>query len=315
MKKILITGGMGFIGSNLTMRLIDMGYHVTIVDNLYSSKIKQFKHANEKNYKFINSRLKDIEFKPYDFIYNLACPASPPVYQKDEIFTVETSTIDYIHLLNLALKFDIPIYHSSTSEVYGDPNVHPQTESYLGNVSSWGPRACYDESKRLSETLSFIYKNKYNLNIKVGRIFNTYGPYMDINDGRVISNFITQALKNEDITVYGDGSQTRSLCFVDDLVDLLILIFENNIIAEKPFNMGNPSEISVLEIAETIKDMTNSKSKIIFKDLPQDDPKVRQPDISYIKSLSDWEPKVPLSEGLNTTIQYFDKILNNMESK
>ena len=315
MKKILITGGMGFIGSNLTMRLIDMGYHVTIVDNLYSSKIKQFKHANDNNYKFINSRLKDIEFKPYDFIYNLVCPASPPVYQKDEIFTVETSTIDYIHLLNLALKFDIPIYHSSTSEVYGDPNVHPQTESYLGNVSSWGPRACYDESKRLAETLSFIYKNKYNLNIKVGRIFNTYGPYMDINDGRVISNFITQALKNEDITVYGDGAQTRSLCFIDDLVDLLILIFENNIIAEKPFNMGNPSEISVLEIAETIKAMTNSKSKIIFKDLPQDDPKVRQPDISYIKSLSDWEPKVPLSEGLNTTIQYFDRILNNMECK
>tara|TARA_B100000945_G_scaffold319092_1_gene325501 strand:- start:82 stop:1029 length:948 start_codon:yes stop_codon:yes gene_type:complete len=315
MKKILITGGMGFIGSNLTMRLIHMGYHVTIVDNLYSSKIKQFKDADDHNYKFINSRLKDIEYQPYDFIYNLACPASPPVYQKDEIFTIETSTIDYVHLLNLALKFDIPIYHSSTSEVYGDPNVHPQTESYLGNVSSWGPRACYDESKRLAETLSFIYKNKYNLNIKVGRIFNTYGPYMDINDGRVISNFITQALKNEDMTVYGDGTQTRSLCFIDDLVDLLILIFENDIIAEKPFNMGNPSEISVLEIAETIKKMTNSKSKIIFKDLPEDDPKVRQPDISYINSLSDWKPKVPLSQGLNTTIHYFDKVLNNIEPK
>ena len=204
---------------------------------------------------------------------------------------------------------------ASTSEIYGDPEVHPQPESYRGNVNTFGTRACYDEGKRIAETLCHDYKRIHNVDIKVVRIFNTYGPYMDINDGRVISNFITQALKNEDITVYGDGAQTRSLCFVDDLVDLLILIFENNIIAEKPFNMGNPSEISVLEIAETIKAMTNSKSKIIFKDLPQDDPKVRQPDISYIKSLSDWEPKVTLSEGLNTTIQYFDKILNNMESK
>ena len=311
MKKVLITGGMGFIGSNLTIQLLQKGYHVTIIDNLYSSKVKEFKDANNSNFRFFNKRLKDMDYEKYDFIYNLACPASPPIYQKDELFTVETSTTDYIHLLNMAVQFNIPIYHSSTSEVYGDPNVHPQKESYLGNVSSWGPRACYDESKRLAETISYIYKNKNDLNIKIVRIFNTYGPYMDVNDGRVISNFITQALKGKDITVYGDGSQTRSLCFVDDLVNLLIMLFEKDIKTDNPFNMGNPYEISVMEIAETIKKMTNSDSKIIYKDLPQDDPKVRQPDITLINKISGWKPMVSLESGLKDTITYFDKVLKN----
>ena len=309
MKNILITGGMGFIGSNLTNKLLEKGYHVTVLDSLYSSEEKFFPNASNENFRFLNIDLIDIKFEPYDFIYNLACPASPPRYQSNQLYTLRSSTESFSKLLDMAIKYSIPVYHSSTSEIYGDPLQHPQDESYFGNVNTWGPRACYDESKRLSETLSYIYKIDLGLDIKVGRIFNTYGPLMDINDGRVVSNFIAQALRGEDLTIYGNGNQTRSLCFIDDLVELLIIIFEKNLVFEQPFNMGNDKEITVEEIAKKVISLTNSSSKITYHDLPEDDPKVRMPNLNYVKKISNWQPSTSLSTGLKKTIAYFEKIV------
>lgn len=309
MKRVLITGGMGFIGSNLTNVLLQKGYHVTILDSLYSSEKKSFLDATSRNYKFLNIDLIDIKFEHYDFIYNLACPASPPRYQSNQLYTLRSSTESYSKLLDMAVHHSIPIYHSSTSEIYGDPLEHPQDENYFGNVNTWGPRACYDESKRLSETLSYIYKQEFGLDIKVGRIFNTYGPLMDINDGRVVSNFIAQALRGEDLTIYGDGSQTRSLCYIDDLVRLLVKIFEENLMFDRPFNMGNDKEITIEEIAQKVIMLTNSSSKISYKELPKDDPKLRMPNLKYVKKISNWEPSTSLNDGLKKTIEYFEKIV------
>ena len=310
MKKILVTGGAGFLGSHLCKELIANGNDIICVDNFYTGSKENVAHLLDKpNFELMRH---DITFPLYlevDEIYNLACPASPIHYQHDPVQTTKTSVHGAINMLGLAKRVKAKIFQASTSEVYGDPVIHPQTEDYWGNVNPIGPRSCYDEGKRCAETLFFDYYRQYNLNIKVARIFNTYGPRMHPEDGRVISNFIVQSLKSEDLTIYGDGSQTRSFCYVDDLVDVIIKFMATEKGFTGPMNIGNPDEFTILELAELILELTNSKSELIFKDLPVDDPKQRQPDISLAKEKCGWEPKTQLKEGLQKTIDYFNSIL------
>lgn len=310
--KILITGGAGFIGSHLCERLLNDGNDVLCVDNYFTGTKSNIAHLLD-NHQFELMR-HDVTFPLYvevDQIYNMACPASPIHYQYDPVQTTKTSVHGAINMLGLAKRVNARIFQASTSEVYGDPTQHPQTESYWGNVNTIGPRSCYDEGKRCAETLFFDYFRQHNLDIKVGRIFNTYGPRMRPDDGRVISNFIVQALTEKDITVYGKGDQTRSFCYVDDLVEGVLRLMTTEKGVTGPMNLGNPIEYTILEIAEIIIDQIGSKSKIIFEPLPEDDPKQRQPDISFAKSELNWEANTQLKEGLKKTIQYFDQTLSN----
>ena len=310
--KILITGGAGFIGSHLCERLLNDGNDVLCVDNYFTGTKSNIAHLLD-NHQFELMR-HDVTFPLYvevDQIYNMACPASPIHYQYDPVQTTKTSVHGAINMLGLAKRVNARIFQASTSEVYGDPTQHPHTESYWGNVNTIGPRSCYDEGKRCAETLFFDYFRQHNLDIKVGRIFNTYGPRMRPDDGRVISNFIVQALNEKDITVYGKGDQTRSFCYVDDLVEGILGLMTTEKGVTGPMNLGNPIEYTILEIAEIVIDPIGSKSKIIFEPLPEDDPKQRQPDISFAKSELNWEPKTQLKEGLDKTIQYFDQTLSN----
>jgi UDP-glucuronate decarboxylase len=310
MKRILVTGGAGFLGSHLTERLLNDGHEVIAVDNLYTGSRKNLEpFRNHPNFEFM---IHDITFPLYlevDEIYNLACPASPVHYQHNPTQTTKTSVIGAINMLGLAKRTGAKILQASTSEVYGDPEVHPQPETYWGKVNPIGIRACYDEGKRAAETLFFDYWRQYNLPIKVVRIFNTYGPKMSISDGRVVSNFIVQALIGQDITIYGDGSQTRSFCYVDDLVDGMIAMMDTPEHVVGPMNLGNPVEFTMLELAELVLKYTNSESKITFQALPQDDPRQRQPDIAYARQQLNWEPKIFLDEGLQRTIAYFYQML------
>jgi UDP-glucuronate decarboxylase len=310
--KILITGGAGFIGSHLCERLLNDDNDVLCVDNYFTGTKSNISHLMD-NHQFELMR-HDVTFPLYvevDQIYNMACPASPIHYQYDPVQTTKTSVHGAINMLGLAKRVNARILQASTSEVYGDPTQHPQTESYWGNVNTIGPRSCYDEGKRCAETLFFDYFRQHNLEIKVGRIFNTYGPRMRPDDGRVISNFIVQALTEKDITVYGKGDQTRSFCYVDDLVEGILRLMTTEKGVTGPMNLGNPIEYTILEIAEIVIDQIGSKSKIIFEPLPEDDPKQRQPDISFAKAELNWEPKTQLKEGLDKTIQYFDQTLSN----
>ena len=311
-KRSLITGGAGFIGSHLCEKLLKAGNEVICVDNFFTGSKQNIIHLLENPYFEIIRH--DITFPLYieiDEIYNLACPASPVYYSFDPIQTTKTSVMGAINMLGLAKRLKIKILQASTSEVYGDPEVHPQTESYRGNVNPIGPRACYDEGKRCAETLFFDYYRQLKIKIKVIRIFNTYGPKMQPDDGRVISNFIVQALKNKDITIYGDGSQTRSFCYVDDLVEGIIKMMNSRENFVGPVNLGNPNEFTILELAKKIIKLTDSKSNIIYKLLPEDDPKRRQPDIELAKKELKWEPKIELNEGLKKTINYFERQLSN----
>ena len=310
--KILITGGAGFIGSHLCERLLNDGNDVLCVDNYFTGTKSNIAHLLD-NHQFELMR-HDVTFPLYvevDQIYNMACPASPIHYQYDPVQTTKTSVHGAINMLGLAKRVNARIFQASTSEVYGNPTQHPQTESYWGNVNTIGPRSCYDEGKRCAETLFFDYFRQHNLDIKVGRIFNTYGPRMRPDDGRVVSNFIVQALTEKDITVYGKGDQTRSFCYVDDLVEGILRLMKTEKGVTGPMNLGNPIEYTILEIAEIIIDQIGSKSKIIFEPLPEDDPKQRQPDISFAKSELNWEANTQLKEGLKKTIQYFDQTLSN----
>jgi UDP-glucuronate decarboxylase len=308
-KKVLVTGGAGFLGSFLCERLVEKGLEVLCVDNLYTGTRDNIAHLlGNPHFELMRH---DICFPLYvevDEIYNLACPASPIHYQFDPVQTTKTSVHGAINMLGLAKRLKARILQASTSEVYGDPTVHPQTEDYWGNANPIGLRACYDEGKRCAETLFFDYHRQHGLEIKVARIFNTYGPRMHPNDGRVVSNFIMQALRGEDITVYGDGSQTRSFCYVDDLVEGLIKLMESPADFTGPVNLGNPVEFTILELAEKVISLTGSKSTITRKPLPADDPTQRQPDISLARSNLGWEPALPLEEGLKKTIEYFRQL-------
>ncbi len=310
MKRILVTGGAGFLGSHLCERLLNEGNEVLCVDNLFTGRKSNVHHLmDNKNFEFLRH---DVTFPLYaevDEIYNLACPASPVHYQFDPVQTTKTSVIGAINMLGLAKRLRIKILQASTSEVYGDPEVHPQPESYKGSVSTTGIRACYDEGKRCAETLFFDYQRQHGLAIKVMRIFNTYGPRMHPNDGRVVSNFIVQALKGQDITIFGDGKQTRSFCYVDDNIEGMYRLMNSRDGFTGPVNIGNPGEFTMLELAQLVIEMTGSKSKLVFLPLPQDDPMQRQPIIDLAKKELDWEPQVDLRTGLGKTIQYFDELL------
>jgi UDP-glucuronate decarboxylase len=306
MKRILVTGGAGFLGSHLCERLLASGSDVLCVDNFFTGNKENIKHLlGHPHFELMRH---DVTFPLYvevDEIYNLACPASPVHYQYDPVQTTKTSVHGAINMLGLAKRVKAKILQASTSEVYGDPEVQPQSEAYWGRVNPIGIRSCYDEGKRCAETLFFDYWRQHHLRIKVARIFNTYGPRMQPGDGRVVSNFIVQALNGDDITIYGDGSQTRSFCYVDDLIDALILTMGTSDEFTGPVNIGNPSEISILALAKIVIELTDSKSKLVFKPLPQDDPKQRQPDIDLAKSQLDWYPRVDLINGLKKTIAYF----------
>ncbi len=312
MKKTLITGGAGFLGSHLCEKLLNLGHEVICVDNFYTGAKQNIFHLLDNPYFEVIRH--DVCFPLYvevDEIYNLACPASPIHYQFDPVQTTKTSVHGAINMLGLAKRIKAKILQASTSEVYGDPEVHPQPESYWGRVNPIGIRSCYDEGKRCAETLFFDYYRQHKLDIKVVRIFNTYGPNMHPNDGRVVSNFIVQALKNGDITVYGEGSQTRSFCYVDDLIDGFVRMMNSRQGFTGPVNMGNPDEFTILELAEKVIDMINSRSKIIHKPFPSDDPKQRKPDITLAKQELGWEPKTKLKDGLAKTIEYFEKLLSS----
>lgn len=309
-KRVLVTGGAGFLGSHLCERLLQADCEVLCVDNFYTGSRDNVLHLLDNPYFEIIRH--DVTFPLYveaDEIYNLACPASPVHYQRDPVQTTKTSVHGAINVLGLAKRLNVPVFQASTSEVYGDPTVHPQTEDYRGNVSTIGPRACYDEGKRCAETLFFDYRRQYDLPIKVVRIFNTYGPRMHPNDGRVVSNFIVQALKGEPISIYGDGGQTRSFCYVDDLVEGFIRFMAAGHDVTGPLNLGNPGEFTIAELAEKVIRLTGSSSKLVYHPLPEDDPKQRRPDISKAQALLGWEPKVPLEEGLERTIAYFRRLL------
>ena len=306
MNKILVTGGAGFLGSHLVDRLIAEKNDVLVVDNFFTGTKSNVEHL--MNNPYFELMRHDVTFPLYvevNQIYNLACPASPVHYQHDPVQTTKTSVHGAINMLGLAKRTGATILQASTSEVYGDPEIHPQTEDYWGRVNPIGIRSCYDEGKRCAETLFFDYHRQHQLNIKVVRIFNTFGPRMALNDGRVVSNFILQALSNRDITIYGDGSQTRSFCYVDDLIDAMVSMMKTSKELLGPINIGNPIEHSMLELAEIILELTNSQSKIVFKPLPSDDPKQRKPDISQAKKELGWEPKVSIYDGLKETISYF----------
>lgn len=310
MKRILVTGGSGFLGSHLCERLLHEGHEVLCVDNLFTGRKSNIHHLLDyKNFEFLRHDITWPLYVEVDEIYNLACPASPVHYQFDPVQTTKTSVLGAINMLGLAKRLKIKILQASTSEVYGDPTVHPQPESYSGNVSTTGPRACYDEGKRCAETLFFDYYRQHQIPIKVIRIFNTYGPRMHPNDGRVVSNFIVQALKGEDITIFGEGKQTRSFCYVDDLIEGMYRLMNSREGFTGPVNIGNPGEFTMLELAEMVIRLTNSKSQLKFLPLPQDDPMQRQPIIDLAKQELGWEPKVKLEEGLKKTIEYFERII------
>lgn len=309
-KRVLVTGGAGFIGTHLCERLLVEGHEVICVDNFYTGTKANIAHLiNPPSFELINRDITMPLYVQVDEIYNLACPASPIHYQFDPVHTVKTSVLGAINMLGLAKRLKAKIFQASTSEVYGDPQVHPQKENYWGHVNPIGHRACYDEGKRCAETLFFDYHRQHNLCIKVCRIFNTYGPRMHPNDGRVVSNFIVQSLKGEPITIYGDGSQTRSFCYVDDLIEGFIRFMNCGDEFTGPINLGNPLEYSILELAEKVLELTGSRSKLAFKPLPNDDPKQRKPDIELARTVLGWEPKVKLEEGLIKTIEYFEQLL------
>ncbi len=310
--RVLVTGGAGFVGSHLADQLLASGHEVVVVDNYFTGSKANLGHLRDhQGFEVIRH---DVTFPLYvevDAIYNMASPASPIHYQHDPVQTTKTNVMGAINMLGLAKRLRVPILQASTSEVYGDPEVHPQTEDYWGKVNPIGPRACYDEAKRVAETLFFDYHRQHGLDIRVARIFNTYGPRMAADDGRVVSNFIVQALRGDPITIYGDGSQTRSFCYVDDLVTGLIALMDNTAGEVGPVNLGNPGEFTMLELAEKVLALTNSESTIEYLPLPQDDPKQRQPDISKAKDILGWEPQVALDEGLEATISYFAGTLQN----
>lgn len=311
MNRVLITGGAGFLGSHLCDRLIKEGYDVLCVDNYFTGRKSNIAHLIGNPY--FEALRHDVTFPLYievDQIYNLACPASPVHYQFDPVQTTKTSVHGAINMLGLAKRVKARILQASTSEVYGDPVVHPQPEGYWGHVNPIGPRSCYDEGKRCAETLFFDYHRQYNLDIKVIRIFNTYGPRMHPNDGRVVSNFIVQALKGENITIYGDGSQTRSFCYVDDLIEGFVRMMNSEPGFTGPVNIGNPNEFSMLELAEKVLRLVGGKSKLAYHPLPTDDPRQRQPDISLAKDKLSWAPEVQLEDGLKETVEYFRRLLN-----
>ncbi len=311
-KRVLVTGGAGFVGSHLCEKLLQQGHEVVCVDNFFTSSRHNVEHLfDNKCFELLRHDITLPLYIEVDEIYNLACPASPIHYQHDPIHTVKTCIHGATNALGLAKRLKARIFQASTSEVYGDPSIHPQTEDYWGNVNPIGVRACYDEGKRCAETLFFAYYRQYNLPIKVGRLFNTYGPRMHPNDGRVVSNFIIQALQGKDITIYGDGSQTRSFCYIDDLIELMIRFMASPADFIGPMNMGNPGEFTIKELAETIVEITNTSSKIICKPLPADDPRQRKPDISLAKQKLDWEPQINLRSGLLKTIAYFDDFLKS----
>jgi len=309
-KRVLVTGGGGFLGSHLCERMLLEGNEVLCVDNFYSSTKDNIAHlmANH-HFELMRHDICNPLHVEVDEIYNLACPASPVHYQRDPIQTVKTSFLGAMNMLDLAKRTKAKILQASTSEVYGDPKVHPQKESYWGHVNAIGIRSCYDEGKRCAETLVFDYKRQYDVDIKVVRIFNTYGPRMHPNDGRVVSNFIVQALREEDITIYGDGSQSRSFCYVDDLIEGFVRLMASPKEVTGPINMGNPVEFTIKQLAETVLRMVGGKSKLVFKLLPQDDPRQRQPDITLAKSILNWEPHIKLDAGLVKTIEYFRNFL------
>jgi len=310
--RVLVTGGSGFIGSHLCERLLNEGNEVLCVDNFYTGARHNIEHLlTHKHFDLLRHDITYPLSVEVDEIYNLACPASPIHYQLDPVQTTKTCVLGAINMLGLANRLKARILQASTSEVYGDPTMHPQSEVYWGNVNPIGPRSCYDEGKRCAETLFFDYWRQHKTKIRVARIFNTYGPRMHPNDGRVVSNFVVQALQNQDITLYGDGGQTRSFCYVTDLVDALIRMMKADNSVTGPINFGNPNEVSVHALAETIVEMTGSKSKIVCRPLPQDDPKRRQPDISVAKSQLNWTPSTKLQDGLSETIAYFQWFLKN----
>jgi UDP-glucuronate decarboxylase len=309
-KRILVTGGAGFLGSHLIERLLADGNEVVCADNLFTGSKRNIVHLlDNPAFEFVRHDVTFPLFIEVDQIYNLACPASPIHYQHDPVQTTKTSVHGAINMLGLAKRLRCPIFQASTSEVYGDPSVHPQVESYWGNVNPIGVRSCYDEGKRCAETLFFDYHRQHGLDIKVARIFNTYGPRMHPNDGRVVSNFIVQALRNEPITIYGDGSQTRSFCYVDDLVEGFLRLMKMPADFPGPVNLGNPNEFTIRELAHKVVELTGSRSTIVARPLPSDDPLQRQPDIALAKSRLGWEPAVQLEEGLRKTIGYFDQLL------
>lgn len=311
MKKILVTGGAGFIGSHLCERLLNEGNEVICLDNYFTGSKRNILHLLENPFfELVRHDITEPYYAEVDEIYNLACPASPIHYQHDPIKTIQTSVVGATNMLGLAKRIDAKILQASTSEVYGDPTIHPQPESYWGNVNPIGLRSCYDEGKRCAESLFINYHKQKNVRIKIIRIFNTYGTRMNTNDGRVVSNFIVQALKGEDLTIYGDGKQTRSFQYVDDLVEGMIRMMNTSEDITGPINIGNPAEFSMLELAKKVIEITGSKSKIIFKPLPEDDPLQRRPDISLAKkTLNNWEPKIGIEEGLKKVIAYFESVL------
>ena len=311
MNRVLVTGGAGFLGSHLCDRLLKDDNDVICVDNLFTGSKDNIRHLLGNPYfEFIRHDVINPIYVECDQIYNLACPASPKWYQKDPIYTFQTSVYGAMNVLGLAKRTGARILQASTSEIYGDPTIHPQTESYWGNVNTIGIRSCYDEGKRAAETLFFDYHRKNNVDIKVMRIFNTYGPRMDIGDGRVVSNFIVQALKDEDITIYGDGSQTRSFCYVDDLIEGMVKLMNSSEGFTGPVNIGNPNEFTISELAEIVIDLTRTKSRIIYEPLPSDDPTQRQPLIDLAKQQLGWEPHIQLREGLEKTIAYYKEIVS-----
>jgi len=311
-KRVLVTGGAGFLGSHLCDRLLSKGYDVLCVDNFYTGSKRNIAHLLGNTYFELVRH--DITFPLYlevDEIYNLACPASPIHYQNDPVQTTKVNVHGSINMLGLAKRIKAKILQASTSEVYGDPSVHPQPETYHGNVNCIGPRSCYDEGKRCAETLFFDYFRQHKLKIKVARIFNTYGPRMHLNDGRVVSNFIVQALRGKPLTIFGDGTQTRSFCYVDDLIEGLVRLMDSFDEVTGPLNLGKPGEFTILELAKKVIELSNSRSEIIFEALPADDPRQRRPDITLAREVLGWEPKVELDEGLKKTIAYFDELLSS----
>ncbi len=306
--KYLVTGGAGFIGSNLCRRLLSAGHSVICLDDLSTGKIHNISELEQdSNFVFVNHDLTKPFFpNQIDAIFNLACPASPVHYQYNPIRTLKMGTLAMYNVLGMAAKFNVPLLQASTSEIYGDPDIHPQPESYWGHVNPIGPRACYDEGKRVAEALCMAYKEYSQVSVRIARIFNTYGPFMDKDDGRVVSNFIVQALKNESITIYGTGKQTRSFCFVDDLVDGLLALMNSDY--QLPINLGNPDEYEIQELAEIVIKLTNSKSELSYKDLPVDDPKRRKPDISLAKDKLNWKPQISIKGGIKETINWFKTI-------
>ena len=310
MQRILVSGAGGFLGSHLCDKLLSNGHEVLAVDNFFTGARTNVAHLlGNPKFELLRHDVTFPLFVEVDAIYNLASPASPVHYQKDPVQTIKTNILGAVNMLGMAKRLRVPIFQASTSEVYGDPEVHPQTEEYWGNVNPIGPRACYDEGKRAAETLFFDYNRQHNVSIRVARIFNTYGPRMATGDGRVVSNFVVQALRGEDITIYGDGQQTRSFCYVSDLVDGFVRMMGKTESLVGPINLGNPNEFTMLELAEKVIAKTGSKSKLRFEPLPQDDPKQRQPDITKAKNQLGWEPKVQLDDGLDMTIEYFKSVV------